>query len=372
MQFLEADETSFLHSILASHMLIASETARSDMLINCGLASLLTSLSSLEGATVLFVNELCARLSQAHVVAQLSGQPALVALLNYLSLPPYDIDLSPAEKRFLERVKQQCLRWYASQMQQQAVTQQLLTQESQREQLPSSTRALQVIDREQLIVNYDLYTLMAEFANRVNYGTAAAFTVGGDFSLQRGYVIERMRRCLQESIPGNYAWLEMSFDTYDSAEGNDALLNKVIARNGCQTLADLFNKNPGMHIVLVVWCYAIPPAQMGITASHLWQGVEESVLPLLEAQNRCFVLILANVETGGEPFHIDKFTPLPLPSEFDVSSLSHWLQGRLEHLAIEKSDIEYCLERLRDQRGDVTRTYHELEYIVSYLQERYS
>lgn len=368
MQFLEADEVSFLHSILADHMLITSETARSDMLINCGLASLLNSLASLSGSAVLFVNELCARLSQEHMIAQPSGQPALVALLTYLSLSPYDSDLTPPEKRFLEHVKQKCLRWHASQMQQQEITAQQLAQEHQHEQ-PRLTAS---ITRKQLIVIYDLHALVAELASRVNYGKAAAFTVGGDFSLLRGYVIERLRQHLQESLPGTYANLEISFDAHDIAPGSDALLNKVIIRNGCKTLADLFDKYPGMHMLLVVWCYAIPTAQMEIVSSHFWKSVEESVAPLLEAQNRCFVLIFANVEAGGKPYQIGKFTALPVPSEFDVSNLSRWLQGRLEHLAIEQSDIAYCLERLKDHHGDVTRTYHELEYIVSYLQERYA
>jgi hypothetical protein len=367
MQFLEADEVSFLHSILAGHMLIASEAARSDMLINCGLASLLNSLASLSGSAVLFVNELCARLSSVQMTAKPSGQPALIALLSYLSLPPYDSDLSPAEKRFLEQVKQKCLRWHAEQVQQQAVEQQRLTQESQHEQ-PLSFDS---ITREQLIVSYDLHALVAEFASRVNYGKAAAFTIGGDFSLLRGYVIERMRRHLQENIPGTYTNLEISFDARDITAGGDALLNKVIIRNESKSLADLLNKYPGKHMLLVVWCYAVSAEQIAVAASYFWKSVEENVAPLLEAQNRCFVLILANVEAGGKFYQIDKFTPLSIPSEFDVSDLSRWLRGRLEYLSIEQSDIAHCLERLKDHHGDVTRTYHELEYIVAHLQERY-
>lgn len=117
MQFLEADETSLLHSILVNHVLIANETARADMLINCGLSLLLPKLSSLGKSSLLFVNELCARFSQPHTIAISSGQPGLVALLNYIALPPYNVDLSPEEKRFLEHVKQKCLQWYASQIQ---------------------------------------------------------------------------------------------------------------------------------------------------------------------------------------------------------------------------------------------------------------
>lgn len=117
MQFLEADETSLLHSILANHVLVVNETARADMLINCGLASLLPRLSSLGKSSLLFVNELCARLSHPHTLAKPSGQPGLVALLNFIALPPYDIDLTPEEKKFLEQVKQKCLQWQISQTQ---------------------------------------------------------------------------------------------------------------------------------------------------------------------------------------------------------------------------------------------------------------
>lgn len=115
MQFLSQDESSLLHSILANHVLIANETARADMLINCGLSSLLPRLSSLRKSSLLFVNELCARLSQPQSVARPSGQPGLVALLNYIAMPPYDVDLTLEEKRFLEHVKQKCLQWRESQ-----------------------------------------------------------------------------------------------------------------------------------------------------------------------------------------------------------------------------------------------------------------
>jgi len=117
MQFLEADETSLLHAILVNHVLIANETARADMLINCGLSLLVPTLSSLGKSSLLFVNELCARLSQPHAVAKPSGQPGLVALLDYIALPPYDGDLTLEEKKFLEGVKQKCLQWHASQTQ---------------------------------------------------------------------------------------------------------------------------------------------------------------------------------------------------------------------------------------------------------------
>ncbi len=79
MQFLDTDETSLLHSILVNHVLIANETARADMLINCGLSLLLPHLSSLGKSSLLFVNELCARLSQPHIVAKLSGQPSTLS-----------------------------------------------------------------------------------------------------------------------------------------------------------------------------------------------------------------------------------------------------------------------------------------------------
>lgn len=372
MRFLETDETSFLHSILVGHFLITHETARSDLLINCGLASLLNALSSLGDSPAHFVNELCARLSQAHTLAEPLGQPGLVALLNYLSLPPYDVDLSPEEKRFLDRVKQKCLKWYASQIQTQFPTvDQPLTRESQDVQLQHSVRPQRIIDREQLFINYNLYSLMAEFANQMNYGKAAAFSVAGDLSILRGYIIERMSQELKRRVPGPQILLDISIDADDMAECENIFVKKIMSRNRCNRLIDLFEKHPKMHIMLVIWCYAIPHEQIGIAASHLRKEVEENVLPLLQAQNRCFVLILANVDVEGKPYQLDEFTTLQTPRKFDMTDLLPWMRGSLENLNLELSDIEYCIERLKDQRGDIVRTYHEMEYMVSYLQERY-
>ncbi len=115
MQFLETKETSLLHSILVNHVLIANETARADMLINCGLAFLLPRLSSLGRSSLLFVNELCAQISPPHMLARPSGQPGLVALLNFIALPPYDVDLTLEEKKFIEEVKEKCIQWHSAQ-----------------------------------------------------------------------------------------------------------------------------------------------------------------------------------------------------------------------------------------------------------------
>lgn len=115
MQFLDTEQTSLLHCILVNHVLIVNDIARADLLINCGLASLIPSLSSLGRSPLLFVNELCARFSYSHAIAKPSGQPSLVALLNFIALPPYDVDLTLEEKEFLELVKMKCLQWHTLQ-----------------------------------------------------------------------------------------------------------------------------------------------------------------------------------------------------------------------------------------------------------------
>ena len=372
MQFLEANESSLLHSILVAHLLIAHETARSDMLVNCGLESLLITLSSLEGSAALFVNELCATLSQSLLITQPSGQPGLVALLDYLSLPPYDVDLSPEEKKFLDRVKKKCLQWYASRLQQLSIVDKSRTRIDQNDLLLLRARNSPIINRDQLIVNYGFYSLMADFADQVNYGTATGFTIEGDFSVLKGYILERMRRNLMERVPGPQKVLEISFDPGDTVESNDALMKKVLSRNSCSTLTDLIRAFPRTHILLVIWCYAVPSQQLEIEALHFWNEVEQSVLPLVQTQHQCFVLILANVTPGSPSFQVDKFTPLQIPPSFEMTDLIPWIRGRLEYLDIEQNDIKFCLDRLNDQRGDIPRTYHELEYIVSYLQEKYA
>ena len=110
---------------------IANEFSRSDLLINCGLQPLLNTLSTLGSSSLLFVNELYAKLSLTHLTSKPSGQPGLVALLTYIAMPPYDIDLSLEEKKFLEHVKQKCQVWYESQLTKQPLVAQLLEQERQ-------------------------------------------------------------------------------------------------------------------------------------------------------------------------------------------------------------------------------------------------
>lgn len=373
MQFLEEGEISLLHSILVNHILIAHEVARSDMLINCGLPLLPSTLFSLRSSAAIFVNELCAKLSLAQTTARPSRQHGLVALLNYITKPPYDADLSLEEKRFLERVKQKCQQWYEPQIHKQYSTLQVLDQELRRwEQISSEpVQASVKIDWKEIIVNYDLYSFMPEFVNRVNYGKASAFTIGGDFNVLRDYIVERMRQELKKKMPGPQILLDISLDPSDIAEDESILEKKVVSRNKCDKLTDLFRKYPKTHIVLVVWCYASPSQQLASMAMHFWQEVQKSVLPLLREWNRCFVFILANVDLEGKPYQIDNFTTLQLPMKFELADLLPWFQGRLDDLGIEQSDVELCLERLKDQHGDFVRTYREMEYIVNYLQEKY-
>jgi hypothetical protein len=374
MQFLSEDESSLLHSILVNHILIANESSRSDLLINCGLQSLLSALSSLESSSLLFVNELCARFSLAHITSKPSGQPGLVALLTYIAMPPYDDDLSPEEKKFLERVKKKCQQWYESQHSKQSLAAQLLDQElqGQKQLLPELVKTAAKFNRQEIITSYGLYSLMSEFANRVNYGKASAFAVSGDFSILRDYIIERMCQKLGRRVPGAQTMLDISLNQNDVTEGESVIEKKVVSRSRCDKLIDLFKKYPKTHIVLVVWCYAFPPEHIKIVATHFWQEVEQSVSPFLREQSQCFVLILANVDVEGRPYQIDNFTALQTPSEFAMHDLLPWMQGRLENLGIEQNDIELCLERLKDQRGDFIRTYREMEYILNFLQRQYS
>src|ERR1700686_296827 len=99
---------------------------------------------------------------------------------------------------------------------------------------------------------------MPAFATQATSETAAASTIGDDFTVLRGYIIERMCQDLMQRIPGSQKLLEVSLDAEDTAEGNDALVRKVLSRNSCSTLADLFHRFSKMHIILVIWCYAVP------------------------------------------------------------------------------------------------------------------
>jgi hypothetical protein len=81
---------------------------------------------------------------------------------------------------------------------------------------------------------------MSEFANRVNYGKASAFAIGGDFTILRDYIIERMCQELGRRIPGAQTLLDISLNQHDLAEGESVIEKKIISRNRCNELIDLF------------------------------------------------------------------------------------------------------------------------------------
>lgn len=366
MQFLDIAEYSLLVSILVNHVFIANIAARRDLLINCGLQGLLPSLSSLDKSSLLFVHELLAQLLRRVTTTEPSG---FITFLNYISIPPYDVDLSWDEKSFLERVKQAYLRWSPSRRGR-PISANGYVLEKPHQVYPPPIQPSGIISREEVIVSYGLYALVSEFIIRVNYGKASAFTVEGDFAVLRGYIIERLFQEFKRRVSSPTKLLDLSLDAQDVAEGKDILL-KVMSRNTCNKLIDLFTRDPKTHLMLVIWCHAIAQEQIQAVSVSFWKEVEEHVAPLLQMQNRSFVLIIAKVGREESPYQIDAFTTLHIPLQFDLSDVLPWLCGRLEGLYIERSDIDYCLTRVRDQRGDIVRTYHELEHIVSYLQERY-
>jgi hypothetical protein len=371
MEFLEADEASLLRAILVNHALIANEDARSDLLVNCGLQALVPALSSLGKSPLLFVNELSARLSRVYTTSQPLEQPGLVALLNYITMSPYDDELIPEEKRFLERVKQKCLQWYTAQTQKQEFSfSQLSAQENRLLDTPVHTKAN--ITREELVVSYGLYTLVSEFTSRVNYGRVVGFTVCGDFTILRDYIIERMRMELRRKVPGEQKLLDINLTADDLALGTGIIAQKLTHKYGCKQLTDLFKIYTNAHHILVAWCYGVPLKHMKGIVSSFREELDKSVAPLLHQQRRCLVLLLANVEREAASFQLDGFKHLLVPSEYDTADLQPWFQGRLEDLGITQSDIEYCMRRLADQHGHFIRTYRELESMVTFLQEKYA
>ena len=376
MRFLSGEEITRLQAILINYPLFADADSRHALLTNCKLTAVRDSIS-LEGAAQKFVNVLCSKISSVTVLdIQRQGpsaepleieEPGLVALLEYITGPLSNIP--DDDKIFLESV----IQWSWSDFRKQKKCH-TLQQELQRQKLlPSQPRRGQVkVDWGEIIIGYDLYPFVSEFANQVNYRRAAAFTIGGNSFILRDYIIERMCRELKRKIPGIQILPPINLNRFDNIEDESVLVKKIVSTHGYNKLIDLFKAYLKMNIALIIWNRGVPVEGMRFAARRFWKEVEESIVPFLQEKNRCFVLILAHVDEKVEEYQLDNFTVLHAPSEFNTGELVPLIQGRLQDLGIEQSDVDFCVERLKGPQGDFVETYQQMEYIVNYLQGKYS
>lgn len=242
----------------------------------------------------------------------------------------------------------------------------LLTQA--RQAAPSQQNVAQQrrrIDRNEVIIPFDLEDLESTFKHTVRYEEAFAFTVGvPDETLLQEYIVPRIARELRAKLSRPHRQLEIQLYQGDVAAGIETVENKLTKRYACKKLCDLFAENALQDIVLVVWNYDIPLPYMEQLATSFWNKIYAQVMPYLRSHSRCFVIIWANI--GCDP--LSGFTVLPTPQTFDLNDLTAHFRGQFAQCGLDAPCIDAYLARLRSHYGHVRGTFREMLEIIHEIQ----
>lgn len=366
MRFLTYSESSRLQKLLINNTLLQTVDVdfRSALLKTCGLEKY-CSLIPLDKPSLQFVIILCQKLSEVHVIVERSEKLGLVIFLEYLS--QIDPNLSTEDQDFIQHVitKWEQRQTASNQKSQQNHIADMLA--LGRKESRSSAYVQQPIKVDRgVIINYDLEAQMAKFRRQVGYEGVSVFALGGHDIILEQYIIERIRRELrQKTGRQNERWEIRLYrkSIFTSTDIEREFLNKY----QLECFTDLFNVQWSTDILMIIWNYDIPDKIMKTLAKSFWLDVISSVLPCLENQSRCFIIVWANV--GKRPITgLSGLTAIPTPNQFELSDLLPWFRGQLRMEGIGEDQIEYYLNRLKSQCGNLIGTYQEMNQIIHELQ----
>jgi len=370
MTILTVEENNHLQNILIRHNLLIDAGSRYAVLTNCGLEDLFSTLP-LASPIEKFVQVLCDQLSHMRITSSFSIEPDLVVFLKYVSQTPHDESISFEDKEFLEKLVDKCKQRSLNRFSKQNALKQLIARERQKQdQFPPITTAEPIKIDKEIIVSYDLETQMAKFRQKLNYGDAFAFAVGGHSIILRDYIIARMSRELTSKMARSHRKIEISLYLNDDIEDLNLIEKKILAKSQCNSLKALFENNPKVDIMLVIWNYTFPLGNLRTIATFFWGKVNKYLVPFLKYQGQCFVAVLANADVQAKLIRIDNFVNVSIPRLFEIADLVNWVNGRLKDQGVKDDVIEHCLNRLRDQHGHLIGTYQEMEHIIADLQGR--
>jgi hypothetical protein len=236
--------------------------------------------------------------------------------------------------------------------------------QEQLQSLPTSQRAK--IDKE-VIVGYDLDELVDEFRRRLNYEGAFAFSIYGHFTILENYIIKRILQELQNKTQRPYI-PAINLQLYQCDSDRLHPIEYLLQRsNKCQQISDLFCDASCCDVVLVIWNYDIPKIKMESIATEFWRKTQREVIPYIQDNSRCLIVIFANVDFDYS-IDGDELTTLTTPNKFETTRLLQWFRGRLRQLELEDGVIMQCLSKLESQHGHLVGTYQKIQEIIDDIQ----
>ncbi|MDJ0799095.1 MAG: hypothetical protein QNJ51_20125 [Calothrix sp. MO_167.B12] len=233
--------------------------------------------------------------------------------------------------------------------------------------IASSPSTSQIIDQS-IIVDHDLEDLEDILRRELGFRGLFTFSINGHDTILKEYIIERILRELknQTNPPRSYKTpININLNKYISIN-SQIIEQKIRERKICNQLADLVRENT----VIIIWNYDIEQKMIEIIAHEFLRTIQAECFHLLQENNQCLVIILANVYCQ---FDIEEFISLKTPEQFILegkNGLIEWFKYKLSKFNLQDDYIKQYVQRIEGQNGHLLGTYQEIKYIIDELNGR--
>ncbi len=362
---LTPQKTGQLKKILGSISQLNETYSRNNFLSLCEL-EMYSGRLKLDSSTDEFIISIFAKLSDVPSPSEPQEKSALIVFLEYAI--ELDEKLIDQDKEFIKTVIEKLVEQWKTKSQK---TIDILSQlDEGRRNSPTLPQILPTVkvDRN-IIIKFDLKPLKLEFVKGIHgYEGAFAFSVEGDGTLLKEYIIERIQYELKEITDRNNQQFDVHLYREKILNHRDIERRFIERYEDYNCLTDIFENQVGTDIMLIVWNWDIPRKIMKELAQLFWRELKQSVLPCVRSKSRHFVLIWANVGAKVGRSSLQGFTGLPTPDKFDLIELEAWFRSQLREQGVAANRIESDFNKLRTHCGGVLGTYGEMKQIIQELQ----
>ena len=245
----------------------------------------------------------------------------------------------------------------------------LLDQERQEQTEKLTLTTNNKIDK-RIIVKYDLEDLEDTLKKKLAFKGTFAFSVSSpDRNILNDYIIARILDFWKDKTGRAFYKKDICISDNSSTILED-IEKELKESKTCNDILELVQNKAKLNIFIVLWNYILPPAILESKISSLFEVLEKSCLDYIEKHRQCLVFILADTNYAHNAIG---FIPIKTPNEFALdgqSGLLEWFSNELSNRNFIESEIDYCVGKLKSQRGHLIGTYQILQLIVDELNQR--
>jgi hypothetical protein len=244
--------------------------------------------------------------------------------------------------------------------------------------LPTTNTSTKYDFHRELVIEYDLRTVIEDFKQPLLHGKSFGFTIAGEEPILHDYVIERMIQEFKREMQGEVFQVQLNLNHQDLLfYPLESLLEERIKielkyhNKYVNHAHHLVTKHMQEHVILTVWNRDLPLQDIQKATTAFWQNFVQAISRHLCKYNLCFILILAHLPPETQPCELQGFIPLRLP-QFDIQKDLPWFSRQLHKLNVPAHAKEYCLRRLSNLYPDPVLILRGMQDLARFLQGEYN